>query len=118
MKYICSLIVVEDINKSRKFYEEIMEQKVENDYGENVVFNGFAIHLKSHFKNLIKNKEIKENAHHFELYFEHNDLENFIEKLKKNNVEFIHELEMQSWGQKVIRIYDLDNNIIEIGEPI
>jgi predicted enzyme related to lactoylglutathione lyase len=118
MKFICSLITVEDINKSKIFYEEIMEQKIENDYGENVVFGGFSIHLKSHFENLIKNRKVKDNGNNFELYFDHNDLESFVKKLKDNNVKFIHEIEMQGWGQKVIRIYDPDNNIIEIGEPM
>jgi uncharacterized membrane protein (UPF0127 family) len=33
-------------------------------------------------------------------------------------VKFIHELREQPWKQKIIRIYDPDNNILEIGEPM
>ena len=36
MKYQGALIVVEDMQKSRRFYEEILGQKVENDFGSNV----------------------------------------------------------------------------------
>ena len=119
MKYFGTLITVEDTDKSRKFYEEIMEQKVTNDLGVYIVFVGnFSIMLKSHFKKLINNKEINNGGNNFELYFEHNNIEQFEEKLKENNVKFIHNLKEQPWGQKVIRIYDPDNNIIEIGEPM
>ncbi len=40
MKYICPLIVVEDVNRSRFLYEKILRQKVKADYGENVVIEG------------------------------------------------------------------------------
>lgn len=39
-KLLCSLIVVESIEKSRKFYEEVLGQKVEFDFGENISFAG------------------------------------------------------------------------------
>jgi catechol 2,3-dioxygenase-like lactoylglutathione lyase family enzyme len=119
MKFFGSLIAVADTNKSKKFYEDIMEQKIETDRDGYIVFNGgFSFILKSYFEELIKGRKIKDHGNNFELYFEHNDIENFVNKLKENNAKFIHEIEMQAWGQKVIRIYDPDNNIIEIGEPM
>ena len=49
MKYICSLITVSDIKHSRDFYENILNQKVKFDFGENITFHGdFAIHLLTH----------------------------------------------------------------------
>lgn len=119
MKYICSLVTVENIEKSKNFYEKILGQKIVSDYGENVFFEGgFAIHLKRHYQNLIKNKQILADSNNFELYFEANDLNEILIELKKNNIEFIHEIEAQPWGQKVIRFYDYDKNIIEVGEPM
>ena len=118
MKYCCALITVEDINKSRKFYEEIMEQTVINDYIEDVAFNGFSIHLRSHYKGLINGKNIEKAGNNIELYFEHDNIEEFEKKLKENNVVFIHELREEPWKQKTIRIYDPDGYIIDIGEPM
>ena len=118
MKYLCSLITVSDINRSRYFYENLLKQEVESDFGENVGFKGgFAIHLDSHFKNLI-NKEIKQGGNNFELYFEEDNLDELVNNLKENSVEFVHELREQPWGQKVIRFYDPDKHIIEIGETM
>jgi catechol 2,3-dioxygenase-like lactoylglutathione lyase family enzyme len=119
MKFICALITVGDIKQSRHFYENILNQKVKYDFGKNVTFHGdFAIHLKSHFQELIDNKEIKTNCNNFELYFEYDNVDQIVEKLKKNDVIFVHEAREQPWRQKVVRFYDPDENIIEIGESM
>ncbi|MBI9066406.1 MAG: hypothetical protein JEZ09_03870 [Salinivirgaceae bacterium] len=119
MKFICPLITVADIKKSREFYEKVLEQKVKFDFGENVTFEGdFAIHKKSHFQKLIDNKEIKTNCNNFELYFEYDNLQQLENKLSEIKVDFVHELREQPWRQKVIRFYDLDKNIIEVGESM
>jgi catechol 2,3-dioxygenase-like lactoylglutathione lyase family enzyme len=69
VKFICPLITVSDIEKSRDFYENILGQKVKFDFGENITFHGdFAIHLISHFKELIDNKEVIHGGNDFELY--------------------------------------------------
>lgn len=119
MKYICSLVTVEDIGRSREFYEKILKQEVKYDYGENVVFKGdFAIHLKSHFAELIDGKRITAGSNNFELYFEYDDVDAFVKELKENKVEFVHEVREQPWRQKVVRFYDPDGNIVEVGESL
>ena len=106
------------MNVSRNFYENILEQTVVSDYGRNVSFEGFAIHLRPHFKMLIDNKEVAAGGNNFELYFEYDDVEQICEKLKAENVEFVHELREQPWKQLVVRFYDPDKNIVEIGESM
>jgi catechol 2,3-dioxygenase-like lactoylglutathione lyase family enzyme len=118
VKFICPLITVADMKRSRDFYENVLEQTVETDFGRNVSFGGFAIHLQSHFKVLIDNKEVVAGGNNFELYFEYDNVEQICEKLKAENVEFVHELREQPWKQLVVRFYDPDKNIIEIGESM
>lgn len=119
MRYICPLVVVEKIDKSRLFYETILGQTVKMDLGENIIFNGdFAIHQKDHYRKLIGNRVITKGSNNFELYFEDDDLESIVLKLKENNIEFIHEIIEQPWRQRVIRFYDYDKNIIEVGESL
>jgi catechol 2,3-dioxygenase-like lactoylglutathione lyase family enzyme len=118
LKFMCSLITVADIKRSRDFYENVLGQKIESDYGRNVSFGGFAIHLRSHFQTLIENKEIVVGKNNFELYFEYDNLEQIVEKLKAEKVEFVHELQEQPWKQLVVRFYDPDKHIIEIGETM
>ena len=119
MKFICALITVDDIERSKAFYQNVLNQKIKFDYGENVFFEGnFAIHLKSHFQNLIDGKEVKSYSNAFELYFETDEIENIEKKLSSNNVESIHKTREQPWKQKVLRFYDPDGNIIELGERV
>ena len=117
MKFICPLVVVEDIKKSRYLYENILGQVVKMDFGENITFEGdFAIHQKKHFSGLINNAPISTKSNNFELYFEDDDLESILSTLKSNGFEFVHEIIEQPWQQKVMRFYDYDKNLIEIGE--
>ena len=119
IKFICPLITVRDISISRKFYESILNQKVKFDFGANVTFHGdFSIHLDSHFRDLIDNREIVRGGNDFELYFENDDLVEFVEVLIKNQVELVHPLREQPWKQRVVRFYDPDRHIIEVGESM
>lgn len=122
MKFICSLIVVNDIEISRNFYKKVLNQKVEYDFGENVSFEGgFAIHLKSHFSDLINVSpdSIIQRSNNCELYFEEDDLDGLLEKLNAEDcLEYIHGIQEQPWGQRVIRFYDPDQHIVEVGESM
>ena len=44
----------------------------------------------------------------------------FIEKLETlyPSIQYVNHLMVHSWGQKVIRFYDLDGNLIEVGTPM
>lgn len=47
-------------------------------------------------------------------------MEAFIEKLETlyPSIQYVNRLMVHSWGQKVIRFYDLDGNLIEVGTPM
>ncbi len=120
-RYICSLIVVENIETSKAFYRDVLGQKVQMDFGENVAFEGgFAIHLKEHYQRLMKPTEltVQSRPNNMELYFESTGIESLYQRLQQTDVEFVHELREQPWRQRVMRFYDPDGHIIEIGEPM
>ncbi len=118
MKYICPLLVVNDLKKSRYFYETLLEQEVQADLGENLTFKGaFALHLESHYKQLV-NVEINHKSNDNELYFECENIFSKFEQLKDEGLTFVHEIMIQPWQQKVFRVYDYDHHIIEIGESL
>jgi putative AdoMet-dependent methyltransferase len=121
VKYVCPLIVVKNMKTTRNFYEEMLGQKVKYDFGENVTFEGdFAIHFEEHYLGLLgeSNSKVLRKTHDFELYFETDEIESILEKLKEKNVEFLHEVREQPWGQRVMRFYDPDLHIIEVGETM
>ena len=55
-----------------------------------------------------------------ELYFEEKDIEGFIKKLEEypEKIQYVNPFMEHSWGQKVVRFYDLDGNLIEVGTPV
>ncbi len=122
IKYICPLITVQDIGKSRKFYEEVLNQELEIDHGANITFKGgLAIHDVEHFQGLLGKSSpinIPGEKNFMELYFESEDLDGLQEKLKLIDAKFVHKITEQPWGQRVMRFYDPDGYIIEVGEPL
>jgi catechol 2,3-dioxygenase-like lactoylglutathione lyase family enzyme len=119
MKFICCLLAVDDVARSRRFYEEILGQKVKMDFGENITFEGdFALHKAAHYRQLIDGKEICFGGNTGELYFEDNALEDLASRLEAEGVALVHPLREQPWRQQVIRFYDPDRHIIEVGESM
>jgi len=122
LKFSGSLILVNDISVSRKFYEELLEQKVDMDFGPNVSFEGnLAIHLKTHFQGLLGDAErypVTTRANNGELYFETDEIDRIFQRLEQAGVEFLHVIQEQPWAQRVMRFYDPDGHIIEIGETM
>ncbi|AKN30260.1 glyoxalase [Clostridium carboxidivorans P7] len=120
MKFVCPLIAVSDIEASKNFYGKVLNQKVTMDFGANVTFeNGFAI--QKGFAELIdiNENEVAHRSNNFELYFEEEDLNGFVERLKSfDNIEYVHDVKEHPWGQRVIRFYDPDKHIIEVGESM
>jgi catechol 2,3-dioxygenase-like lactoylglutathione lyase family enzyme len=120
MKYTCSLIAVKDITASRKFYEDLFGLKVSFDFGANIGFDcGLA--LQQNFAELIgvPTGEVMYKTNNFELYFEEENLDEFMMRLKEYpNLVYMHKVKEYPWGQRVIRFYDLDSHIIEVGESM
>ena len=46
------------------------------------------------------------------------DFDEFADKLKACEVEYVHPVKEHAWGQRVVRIYDPDRHIIEVGENL
>ena len=51
-----------------------------------------------------------------EIYLETEDLDAFLEKLPALCVELVHPPYTHRWGQRVVRLFDPDRHILEIGE--
>ena len=114
------LIVVKDIERSRKFYQDVfgLQMIVDND-GNMILTDGLVLQEKQYWKEFLEKDIIPEN-NASELYFEESDIEGFIDKLEKlyPDVKYVNHLLTHSWGQKVVRFYDLDGNLIEVGTPM
>ena len=120
MKLKNVLIVVKDIEKSRKFYHDLfdIDLVLDND-GNMILTEGLVLQDEKIWKSFL-DRGIVPKSNSCELYFEEQDIEGFIEKLEKlyPDIEYVNRLMTHSWGQRVIRFYDLDGNLIEVGTPM
>jgi len=117
MKYSCVVISVSDIKKSRKFYEELFELELYQDYGINISFTcGISLQQDFHWLVNIPKEKILKESNNIELCFEEEQFDTFLIKLKTFDVKCLGDVVTHSWGQRVIRFYDLDGHIIEVGE--
>lgn len=120
MKLKNILIVVEDIEKSRKFYHDLfgLDMILDND-GNMILTEGLVLQEKKIWCDFLGKDIIFEN-NSSELYFEEENIDGFIEKLERlyPSVQYVNRLMTHSWGQKVIRFYDPDGNLIEVGTPM
>jgi len=120
MKLKNILIVVKDIEKSRKFYQDLfgIDLVLDND-GNMILTEGLVLQDEKIWKSFL-DRDIVPKSNSCELYFEEQDIESFIEKLERlyPSIEYVNRLMTHSWGQRVIRFYDLDGNLIEVGTPM
>lgn len=114
------LIVVSDIEKSKKFYKELFGLNVVLDQEGNVILTEGLVLQDAKIWESFLQKDITWKNHATELYFEESDIEGFAKKLKNysETIEYVNPLMEHSWGQKVIRFYDPDGNLIEVGTPM
>ena len=120
MKLKNFLIVVEDIERSRAYYEELFGLKMlcDND-GNMILEQGLVLQERKYWDNFTGKETLWKN-NSSELYFEEKDIELFAKKLESlyPDTEYVNKPMTHSWGQKVIRFYDPDGNLIEVGTPM
>lgn len=114
------LIVVNDMERAIRFYKDIFGLQVILDQDGNVMMSeGLVLQDAKIWQDFLKRELIAKN-NMTELYFEEPDIEGFVKKLEESDyeIEYVNELMEHSWKQKVVRFYDPDGNLIEVGTPI
>ena len=120
MKLKNVLIVVKDMEKARQFYHDLfgLDVVLDND-GNMILTEGLVLQDEKIWKQFLE-RDITEQSNASELNLEDRDLEAFIKKLDRlyPEIQYVNRLMTHSWGQKVVRFYDPDGNLIEVGTPM
>ncbi len=120
MKYTCVVISVSDINIARRFYENLFGLGVYQNYGRNIAFTcGLALQQDFDWLVNLPKEKVMKRANNAEIVFEERDFDGFLKKLAEYpGIDYLGEPIEHSWGQRVIRFYDPDGHIIEVGEDM
>ena len=119
MKLKNPMLIVTDIDKSVNFYKKVLGLRVISDFGANkTLTGGLCLQTAETWRDFIGSDDIIFGSKNSEIYFEEDNFNKFAEKLKKCEIEYVHPVKEHSWGQRVVRFYDPDRHIIEVGENI
>lgn len=117
MKLKNPMLVVTDIERSVEFYKTVLGLHVIMDFGANkTMTGGLVLQTIDTYKEFIGTSNICFGGNNSEIYFEEDDFDKFADKLKEYDIEYVHPITEHSWGQRVVRFYDPDKHIIEVGE--
>ena len=122
IKFHSTVILTEEFEQMKTFYQDILQQKIDFDFGNCIGFkNGLSLwKLKKEYpiaKKLGRTFD-KSGNNNLEICFETDDFDLVVENLKKHKLNYLHKVTEELWGQQTIRFYDPENNLVEIGETI
>lgn len=119
MKLKNPMLVVTDIDKSVEFYNKVLGLRVIADFGANkTLTGGLSLQTAETYKEFIENENITFGGNSFEIYFEEDDFDRFLDSLENCGIEYVHPVKEHSWGQRAVRFYDPDRHILEVGENL
>jgi catechol 2,3-dioxygenase-like lactoylglutathione lyase family enzyme len=120
LDYKLPVLAVKSVETSRRFYCGILSQSVTLDLGKNVTFSGgFCVQEDFAEITRVHPSSVQHKSHNMELYFETANFDQFLRKLEQyGDVQYVHPPKLENWQQRVVRIYDPDGHMIEIGESM
>ena len=119
MKFMNPLLAVSDMERSVSFYKTVLGLDKIADFGANVTLtDGVALQTQETWAQFIETDALTWNGKVSELYFEEDDFDTFAERLRGQDIRYVHPVKEHAWGQRVVRFYDPDGHIIEVGENI
>ena len=124
MKLKNVLITVNNIERSIAFYKTLFGLDVILDNVGNVILTEGLVLQDAGIWRDFTGREILPQNNASELYFEEKQIEEFVERLERYGeetgepIQYVNRFMTHSWGQQVVRFYDPDGNLIEVGTPM
>ncbi len=120
MKFKGTLLVVKNCREALKFYQDLFSFELIRDHDGNMELSGNLYLQEEKYWERFTGRRVIPQSNHTELYFEEPEIERFVKKLEMlyPDIEYVNRLMTHSWGQRVVRFYDPDGNLIEVGTPV
>ena len=117
MKMMNPVIAVADMEASTAFYRRVLGLEVVIDFGANkTLTGGLCLQTIETWQAFIGTDQVTFGGNDAEIYFEEDDFDQFAAHLTEAGVSYVHPVKEHAWGQRVVRFYDPDRHIIEVGE--
>ena len=122
IKFYSTVLMVNNLTIMKSFYKDVLQQSVEFDFGTCINFKcGLSLWQIQHDHHVAKLRNYtfsNDGNKNIEVCFETENFESDIKKLQHEAITFLHHTVEEPWGQKTIRFYDPEQNLVELGESI
>ena len=122
IKFHSAVLITNKYEIMKKFYSNVLEQEIEFDFGNCSSYKcGLSIwQLQPYYPltDALGRQFSEKGNNNLELCFETDEFQSVVEKIRTHEIEYLHDVTEEKWGQLTLRIFDPDNNIVEIGETI
>jgi len=116
------VLITKDLEILRNFYEKVLQLEVELDFGACIIFkDGFSLWQLNEDLQIAKKlgyTHHQQGNKNLELSFETENFNDVLTTLEVHAPKLLHETHEEDWGQRTIRFFDPEDNLIEIGESI
>ncbi len=111
------LLAVADMERSLAFYETVLGLRVVLDFGASkTLTGGLCLQTLDTWRSFLGTDQVAFGGNDAEIYFEEDRFDAFAERLSTLPIQYVHPVKEHRWGQRVVRFYDPDRHIIEVGE--
>ncbi len=104
---------------AKKFYHDLFGlEMILDNCGNMILTEGLVLQDEAIWSEFL-NRKVTLGHCASELYFEESDLPGFVEKLERlyPSIQYVNRLTEYEWGKCMVRFFDLDGNLIEVGTP-
>ena len=109
------LLVVRDVEQSKRFYHDLFGLQVINDNDDYVMMSeGLVLQGQKTWEQFIDSKTVIGNAS--ELFFVENELDAFLLRIRAIVPDQKVKVRENSWGRRVVTLMDPDGHMIEVAE--
>ena len=120
IRYSSVVLFSDDVPALRDFYRDLFDLTIALDLGGLVTFDGAlsiweTADVRAQVYGGLDPSPVERPR--CELYFETDALEAFVGGLP-NDVRLVHPVQTAPWEQRVVRFYDPDGNLVEVGEAM
>jgi len=120
LQYRSTVLFVADIGRATSLYRTVLEQEVVFDGGTGVVFSsGIVLRQNAKAPSLPEQEAARGgSAPRMEIYFETDDIDDVADRVFEADLRPLHPVAENPWGQRILRFFDPDAHLIEVGERV
>lgn len=117
-----TVLVTRRFGEMKRFYTGLLGQRVRLDFG-NCVTLECALTLWELRQDYVLSRtlhvgEERPGNGSMEICFETDDFDADTARVKAGGVTLLHDIAEETWGQRTLRFFDPDGNIVELGESM